>query len=92
MELIYSDEKHLYFGTYRKKNVYKEIFENPNIEISSFDSTSYKWIRIEGKAEILTPESVSKELKQVFHFRTSVKDEATENIIVKVHIKSVSMN
>ena len=40
-------ENHLYIQTGKKKDVYKQIEVNPNVEICAFKDG--KWIRIEGK-------------------------------------------
>ena len=40
-------EGHLYIQTGKKKNVYKQIMDNPNVEICGFNNG--KWIRISGK-------------------------------------------
>ena len=40
-------EDHLYIQTGKKKDVYKQIMANPNVEISAFKDG--KWIRVEGK-------------------------------------------
>lgn len=40
-------EGHFYIQTGKSKNVYKQIKENPNIELCAFKDG--KWIRVEGK-------------------------------------------
>ena len=40
-------EGHLYIQTCKKKDVYKQIMENPNVSICAFNWT--KWIRVSGK-------------------------------------------
>ena len=40
-------EGHLYIQTGKKKDVYKQIMENPNVSICAFSWT--KWIRVSGK-------------------------------------------
>ena len=40
-------EDKLYIQTGKKKDVYKQIMANPNVEISAFKDG--KWIRVEGK-------------------------------------------
>ena len=39
-------EDHLYIQTGKKKDVYKQIEKNPNVELSGF--VDGKWIRVEG--------------------------------------------
>ncbi len=40
-------ENHLYIQTGKKKDVYKQILNNPNVEICAFKDG--KWIRVSGK-------------------------------------------
>lgn len=58
----------LWFCTNSTKEVYKDMQENPNIEIS-VSSPSYAWIRLHGKA--------------VFENNMAVKEACMENPIVK---------
>lgn len=58
----------LWFNTGNHKNVYKDMQENPNIEIC-ISSPEYQWIRISGKA--------------VFVDDRAIKEAALENPIVK---------
>lgn len=58
----------LWFNTSNQKDVYKDMQENPNIEIC-ISSPEYQWIRISGKA--------------VFENNLEIKAAALENPIVK---------
>lgn len=58
----------LWFNTGNQKDVYKDMQENPNIEIC-ISSPEYQWIRISGKA--------------VFVDDRAIKEAALENPIVK---------
>ena len=58
----------LWFCTNSTKDVYKDMQENPNIEIS-VSSPSYEWIRLHGKA--------------VFENNMAAKEMCMENPIVK---------
>lgn len=58
----------LWFCTNSTKEVYKDMQENPNIEIS-VSSPSYAWLRLHGKA--------------VFENNMAVKEACMENPIVK---------
>ncbi|MFQ9515034.1 MAG: pyridoxamine 5'-phosphate oxidase family protein [Eubacterium sp.] len=58
----------LWFNTSNQKDVYKDMQENPNIEIC-VSSPEYQWIRISGKA--------------VFEDDLEIKAAALENPIVK---------
>ncbi|MBE6730752.1 MAG: helix-turn-helix domain-containing protein [Ruminococcaceae bacterium] len=49
--MIYSNEKGLYIATDKQKNAYKEIKENPFVEVGSYNLATRKWIRISAEAE-----------------------------------------
>lgn len=58
----------LWFCTNNQKDVYKDMLENPDIEIS-VSSPEYAWIRLNGKA--------------VFENNMGIKEECIKNPIVK---------
>ena len=58
----------LWFCTNNQKDVYKDMMENPNIEVC-VSSPSYAWIRLHGKA--------------VFENNMAVKEACMQNPIVK---------
>ena len=58
----------LWFNTSNQKNVYKDMKENPNIEIC-ISSPEYAWLRVHGKA--------------VFVDNKEIKEAALENQLVK---------
>lgn len=60
----------LWFNTGNQKDVYKDMQENPNIEIC-ISTPTYEWIRISGKA--------------VFENNLEIKAAALENPIVKAN-------
>ncbi|WP_195986468.1 pyridoxamine 5'-phosphate oxidase family protein [Clostridium sp. D53t1_180928_C8] len=64
----FEKENKLWFCTNNKKNVYKDIQENPYVEIS-VSSPEYSWIRLSGKA--------------VFEDNMVVKEACMSNQIVK---------
>lgn len=68
-------EGKLWFCTNNKKDVYKDIQENPYIEISVADP-SYAWIRLSGRA--------------VFVNDTAVKEGCLKNPIVKSQYQTAS--
>lgn len=64
----FEKEGKLWFNTGNFKDVYKDMQENPNIEVC-ISSPEYQWIRISGKA--------------VFVDDRAIKEAALENPIVK---------
>ncbi|MGL5254619.1 MAG: pyridoxamine 5'-phosphate oxidase family protein [Brevinema sp.] len=58
----------LWFCTNNTKDVYKDMEENPQIEVTTC-SPKYEWIRLHGKA--------------VFENNTSIKEETLKNPLIK---------
>lgn len=65
---VLKQKKKLWFCTNNKKDVYEDILNNPEIEISVSDK-NYAWIRLNGKA--------------VFENNMNVKEACMSNPIVK---------
>lgn len=57
MGMIYADEGALYIATDKRKSVYDELVDNPQMELAAYHLNSRKWIRITGK---MKPESAGK--------------------------------
>ena len=73
-------ENHLYIQTGKKKDVYKQIEVNPNVEICAFKDG--KWIRIEGK---LVPDDRVEAKKDMLDKNPTLRgmyDENDDNTIV----------
>lgn len=64
----------LWFCTNNQKDVYKDMLNNPEIEISVYSSENNSWIRLAGKA--------------VFEDNMKVKEECMNNPIVKGQYKT----
>ena len=54
----------LWFNTGNQKDVYKDMQENPYVEIC-ISSPSYEWIRVSGKATLLTTKPLRKRLLKI---------------------------
>lgn len=52
MGMVCASRDSLIIATDRRKNVYSELLENPQISIASYDLNSRKWLRIAGTAHI----------------------------------------
>lgn len=50
MGMLYCDDKTLYIGTDRRKNLYTELKDNPNISLVSYNLHTRRWIRVTGEA------------------------------------------
>ena len=73
-------DNHLYIQTGKKKDVYKQIEKNPNVELSAFKDG--KWIRVEGK---LIPDDRVEAKKDMLDKNPTLRgmyDENDDNTIV----------
>ena len=50
--MIYSNNRELFISTDKRKRVYSELINNPQVEIAAYNLHTRKWIRISGKAEM----------------------------------------
>ncbi len=48
MGFIYTDDKFLYIATDKRKQVYSDLMQNPQVEIASYNLSTRRWIRITG--------------------------------------------
>ena len=48
MGMIYANEKALFIATDRRKSVYKDLRNNSQVELASYNLNSRRWIRIHG--------------------------------------------
>ena len=49
--MIHSSGGSLFIATDRRKQVYRELSQNPRIEIGAYNLHTRRWIRITGRAE-----------------------------------------
>lgn len=49
--MIYTDDTALFIATDRRKKVYSDLKENPQIEMASYNPVSHKWLRISGRVQ-----------------------------------------
>ena len=70
---LFEKDGKIWFDTSSKKNVYKDMQTNPNIELS-VATPKYAWIRVSGKA--------------VFEDNAEVKTMALKNPIVKANYRT----
>lgn len=47
--MIFPNKKALYIATDKRKSVYADLEQNPNVELASYNMKSKKWIRVTGK-------------------------------------------
>lgn len=66
MGMIYTDEKHLFFATDRRKTVYAELIANPHIALASYNIHANKWLRITGTAHPESSMVVREEMMKLY--------------------------
>lgn len=49
--IIYANSSALFIATDKRKNVYSELINNPQIEIAAYNLNTRKWLRISGRAD-----------------------------------------
>jgi uncharacterized pyridoxamine 5'-phosphate oxidase family protein len=83
---IFQDK--LYIQTGKSKNVYKQISENPNIEICAFNDG--KWIRVEGIAKEDDRTVARKAMLDAYPELRNMYDENDGNTVVFVIDKAIA--
>lgn len=63
-DFMYSEEDKIYFCTSNQKEVYEQLMENPNVELSVMNSRM-EWIRLRGKTVFLDRVSVKERILEV---------------------------
>lgn len=64
--MIYSNGTGLYISTDKRKSVYADLEQNPQVEMASFNLTTRKWIRISGKVEIENSSIIKNEISTCY--------------------------
>jgi uncharacterized pyridoxamine 5'-phosphate oxidase family protein len=83
--LIDEAEKNLFFATSPKKEIFKQLKNNPNIEILSFaDNIS---VRISGKAFFDVPDVVCKKIYSENHVLLRLYKQYTDLVYFRLFIK-----
>lgn len=66
MGMIYCDHENLFIATDRRKTVYAELTENPNIALASYNIHANKWLRITGTAHPESSLSIREEMMNLY--------------------------
>jgi uncharacterized pyridoxamine 5'-phosphate oxidase family protein len=82
-----ADEKGIVIQTVTLKDVYKQLCDNPNVELCFNDFDSHAQLRVSGKAELLNDPDLLKEILEERPFLKGIADkhgkEAVALFIVK---------
>ncbi len=72
MGMIYGNDRALYIATDKRKNVYTDLVNNPQVELACYNLNSRKWIRISGK---MKPENAQKIREEMMDMYPMIKQE-----------------
>lgn len=93
MGMLYCDGKKLYIGSDRRKRIYAEIMENPNISIASYSLSARRCVRVTGEAFEETSVDIHNAMKDFFPM---LKQKYTADndyffVIIGVNISSIEI-
>lgn len=93
MGIIYSNDKSLFITTDKRKNVYVDIINNPQIELASYNMNSRRWIRINGKAKAESSSKIKEEILEMYPMLSQeyIGKEEMFLVIFRVMIENVSI-
>lgn len=93
MGMIYSNEKALFLVTDKRKNVYFELTENPQMELAAYNLNSCRWIRITGKVQVESSGAIKEEIKNVYPIIKQEYAEAEEMhlVIFKLLVENINI-
>lgn len=66
MGFIYADDRFLYIATDKRKQVYFDLINNPQVEIASYNLNTRRWIRINGSAEVENSDTIRDEMMTLY--------------------------
>ena len=85
--IIYSDGKHLFIATDKRKNVYTELSQNPRIELASYNMRTRRWIRIHGDAEIENSMLIREEMLNFYPMLRQNRENEEELFLIIYRIR-----
>lgn len=93
MGMIYSNDKALYIATDKRKSVYSDLINNPQIELASYNLNSRKWIRINGKMVVESSIKIKDEMMTMYPMITQeyVDKDEIFLVIFKLLVENVSI-
>ncbi len=93
MGMIYADDEALYIATDKRKNVYRELTGNPQVELASYSLSSRKWTRVHGKMTVESSLRIQEEMSEMYPMlrQEYVGEEEVFLVIFKVNVESVNI-
>lgn len=93
MGMIYGKDAALFIATDKRKNVYRELVDNPQVELASYSLSSRKWIRITGKMQVDSSVKIKEEMAEMYPMirQEYVGEEEAYLAIFKLAIENVNV-
>lgn len=93
MGMLYADDEALYLATDKRKNVYRELVGNPQVELASYSLSSRKWARIHGRVTVESNLKVKEDMSEMYPMlhQEYAGEEEVFLVIFKVNIESANV-
>lgn len=93
MGMIYSNGKALFIATDKRKNVYTDLMNNPQIELASYNLNSRKWMRIHGMMKLESSNQIKEEMMSVYPMISQeyIDEEEVYLAIFKLQIEAMDI-
>lgn len=93
MGMIYANEKALFIATDKRKKVYTELTNNPQVQLASYNLNTRKWIRINGKMYVESSVKIKDEMTTVYPMirQEYIGEEEAYLTIFKMIIESIGI-
>lgn len=66
MGMIYANEHALFFSTDKRKDVCKDLTQNSQVELASYNMSTRRWIRISGRVEVENSISIKNDMMMIY--------------------------
>lgn len=93
MGMIYANDKALFIATDKRKKVYAELTDNPQVQLASYNLNTRKWIRINGKMYVESSVKIKDEMTTVYPMirQEYIGEEEAYLTIFKMSIESIGI-
>ncbi len=91
--MIYANDKALFIATDKRKKVYAELTNNPQVQLASYNLNTRKWIRISGKMYVESSVKIKDEMTTVYPMirQEYIGEEEAYLTIFKLIIESIGI-
>ena len=82
------DDNGIILQSDKRKDLYKQLLKNPQVEICFFDTTKYVEVRVSGRMEIVEDVALKQELVEARAFLKPVVDEMGRDTIAVYRLRN----